>query len=323
MVMSQIFRSFSSNSQISAAEAAQEVLHRFGSKPISARKQLIDPNQVRLLSLTLGRDSLHKGSPSLSEEVPRNGTPIPPGYHLAYFTPAILKDHLGPDGSDQTVNPLPPFTRRMWAGGELKWSKNPEQLLRVGQEVEEVTTIVSAEPKKLKTGVEMILVGVEKQFNAPAGLALTDRRSWVFQKAITEPQSPPPKPRDKPFPEGELRREFVQSEETLFRFSALTFNGHKIHYSRKWCRDVEGHRDCVVHGPLNLINMLDFWRDNRGGDSEIVPMSIAYRALSPLYTGEKYCMLLSKNLDANNNSVWEEEVWDRFGKLAMKGTIVD
>src|SRR5271168_4480777 len=60
---------------------------------------------------------------------------------------------------------------------------------------------------------------------------------------------------------GSHTRDFTQTPVSLFRFSALTFNGHKIHYSKEWCQQVEGHRDIVVHGPLNLINMLDFWRD--------------------------------------------------------------
>lgn len=72
----------------------------------------------------------------------------------------------------------------------------------------------------------------------------------------------------------------------LFRFSALTFNGHKIHYDGSWTRSVEDHPGCVVHGPLNLINMLDYWRDVCGGQG--VPSQIRYRAAQPLYAGDTY-----------------------------------
>lgn len=104
----------------------------------------------------------------------------------------------------------------------------------------------------------------------------------------------------------------------MFRFSALTFNGHKIHYSRDWCRSIEGHRDCVVHGPLNLINMLDLWRDTaKEGIEGALPRSVKYRAMSPLYVGERYRILMS---DAKDKG-WETEIVDSYGNTAMKGTI--
>ncbi|KAH7081237.1 hypothetical protein BKA63DRAFT_462181 [Paraphoma chrysanthemicola] len=301
----------------SASDACSELLTRFHSGPISTRNQFLDANQLHLLSVTLNR------SPT-SFRAPPNGTPIPPGYHLVYFTPSIIESELGLDGTDRTVNPLSPFTRRMWAGGELTWSTDPKSLLRVGQDVRETTTLTSAEPKKLKSGGEMLVVGVEKTFSNEHGVALTDRRNWVFQREIT-PENPikaPPKPQEKPLPEGEYQKDFCQTDTTLFRFSALTFNGHKIHYLPEWCREVEGHRNAVVHGPLNLINILDFWRDTaRGGDGEAVPTSIAYRAMSPLYVGEQYRILLAKGEEKNRE--WRADIWDSFGKQSMKGTIVE
>lgn len=83
---------------------------------------------------------------------------------------------------------------------------------------------------------------------------------------------------------------------TLFRFSALTFNPHKIHYSLPWAREVEGHRDIVVHGPLNLISILDLWRDTKRGDIDygLYPERISYRATSPLYAGDEYRIVLEE-----------------------------
>ncbi|KAH7091562.1 hypothetical protein FB567DRAFT_277147 [Paraphoma chrysanthemicola] len=301
----------------SASDACSELLTRFQSGPISSRNQILDANQLHLLSITLNR------SPT-SFTPPPNGTPIPPGYHLVYFTPSIIESELGLDGTDRTVNPLSPFTRRMWAGGELTWSTDPKSLLRVGQDVRETTTLTSAEPKKLKSGGEMLVVGVEKTFSNEHGVALTDRRNWVFQREIT-PENPIkalPKPQEKTLPEGVYQKDFCQTDTTLFRFSALTFNGHKIHYLPEWCREVEGHRNAVVHGPLNLINILDFWRDTaRGRDGEAVPRSIAYRAMSPLYVGEQYRILLAKGEEKNRE--WKADIWDSFGKQSMKGTIVE
>jgi hydroxyacyl-ACP dehydratase HTD2-like protein with hotdog domain len=307
----------------SAAEACSELLSRFSRGPISIRKQVLDANQLQLLGITLNR------IPTSFSPAPY-GTPVPPGYHLVYFTPSIVESELGLDGTDRTVNPLSPFTRRMWAGGELKWTQSAKSLLRVGQEVQETTTLLSAEPKKLKNGGEMLVVGVEKTFSNEHGVALTDKRSWVFQPALTpdNPIKASPRLPEQPLPTSTHQRDFRQTDTTLFRFSALTFNGHKIHYNKEWCREVEGHRDAVVHGPLNLINMLDFWRDTaREGDTEAVPTSITYRAMSPLYVGETYRILLDEsgkhkaNEDANSGE-WTTEIWDSFGKQSMKGTIV-
>jgi hydroxyacyl-ACP dehydratase HTD2-like protein with hotdog domain len=304
----------------SASDACSELLSRFHNAPVSTRTQLLDGNQLHLLAITLNR------APT-SLQTFANGTPIPPGYHLVYFTPSIVESELGLDGTDRTVNPLSPFTRRMWAGGELIWTQKESALLRVGQQVRETTQLVSAEPKKLKSGGEMLVVGVEKTFENDAGVALVDKRSWVFQREIT-PENPikaPPKPQEKELPTGHMQRDFCQTDTTLFRFSALTFNGHKIHHSPQWCREVEGHRNAVVHGPLNLVNILDFWRDSaQGGGKAAVPKSIAYRAMSPLYVGEPYRILLEKNGDKEISSgEWKADIWDGFGKQSMKGTIVE
>lgn len=118
-----------------------------------------------------------------------------------------------------------------------------------------------------------------------------------------------------PLPEGKYIRDFIQTPVTLFRFSALTFNAHKIHYNREWCREVEGHRDLVVHGPLNLINMVNFWRDVRGGD--VFPKKITYRATSPLYAGEKYRVVMDEEVD----KVTDVKIVDSYGNTSMVGQI--
>lgn len=151
---------------------------------------MLDSNQLQLLSLTLNRPSLFPGSPPLSQSSstgstsPPPGTPLPPGYHLVYFTPAFLEGELGADGTDVSYNPDAPFTRRMWAGGELSWSRGADgkpNLLRVGQEVRETTRVLSAEPKVVKrTGEEMLVVGVEKEFANDDGVALVDRRQGLL-----------------------------------------------------------------------------------------------------------------------------------------------
>jgi hypothetical protein len=137
------------------------------------RSQYLDPNQLQRLSQTLHRPDLHPNLSIISSSPPV-GTDVPPGYHLVYFTPSALEQDLGIDGTDRTFNPLSPFTRRMWAGGELTWVKdNP---LRVGDEVQEATRLLSAEEKTTTDNEALIIVGVEKIFKNRKGIALIDKR---------------------------------------------------------------------------------------------------------------------------------------------------
>ncbi|KAI9376683.1 hypothetical protein BJX61DRAFT_154526 [Aspergillus egyptiacus] len=348
------------SSSNSAAAIAASFLSRFQSLGPQTRIQTLDSNQLRLLSLTLNRPSLFPTFPSLSsttgpaanhaDEI-AHGTPVPPGYHLVYFTPAFLESELGADGTDTSYNPSHPFTRRMWAGGEVVWPRNAEGLpnpLRVGEKVTETTRVLSAEPKVVrKTGEEMIVVGVEKEFRNEGGVSVVDKRNWVFRKALPPPTAttsaasnlPPPSP-PSPNPatcitssSGKTHtRTLRQTAVTLFRFSALTFNPHKIHYSLPWARDVEGHRDIVVHGPLNLISILDLWRDSRtadptkGGQSvdeaglnALFPQRISYRATSPLYAEDEYRIVL-EDLEGGGKS--DVQILTPEGKLGMKAEII-
>ncbi|EFQ99992.1 hypothetical protein MGYG_03000 [Nannizzia gypsea CBS 118893] len=336
----------------SASDIAGKFLAKFQSIGPQKRKQVLDANQLQLLSLTLNKNHLYPGYPPLSVppsqaasqclSAPIVGTPIPPGYHLVYFTPQFLEEHLGPDGTDISYNPDPPFTRRMWAGGEMIWPRSKgdgrPNLLRVGQEATETTRLLSAEPKIIKkTGDEMIVVGVEKVFENENGVALVDKRNWVFRKALkAQPLgSAPLKPKHfasdtlgsqgSPIPPtstGNIYRlSLKQSPVTLFRFSALTFNPHKIHYSMPWAQDVEGHKHIVVHGPLNLISMLSFWRETRKDDDKnpelIVPESIKYRATHPLYADEEYHIVLEDTLESSKVIIYNFE-----GKVSMNAEII-
>lgn len=103
--------------------------------------------------------------------------------------------------------------------------------------------------------------------------------------------------------------------------SAVTFNAHKIHISRDWCRQVEGHRDLVVHGPINMLGILDLHRDVAARGPEYVPKFMTYRAQSPFYVNEKYRIIL--NEDTGGGGKWNAEVVDSFGKVGVKSSIID
>lgn len=179
----QCVRQFSSSArrqQGTAQDAAARLMDTFAGKTAS-RRQLIDGNQLQKLSLTLGRTSI--GAQDVSNRAPPVGTPVPPGHHLVYFTPDGVEADLGPDGSDRTYNAAAPFSRRMWAGGKMQWP-DADKGIRVGDEIEERTTLLSATAKKSRSAGEMVLVEVEKQLEGPRGVAIIDKRSWVFRPEV-------------------------------------------------------------------------------------------------------------------------------------------
>ncbi|EXJ81299.1 hypothetical protein A1O3_07589 [Capronia epimyces CBS 606.96] len=344
-------RSFSSSPKgLSSADAqsvAEAFLDKFSKGQTFVRKQLLDANQLRLFSLTLDRPHIWPRSALLSktleETEPLPGTPIPAGYHLIYFTPAQLPGILGQDGTDASFNPDSPFTRRMWAGGSCHWpgadpNSSRQALLRVGDTVTEVTKVLSCEPKIIrKTGESMLVVGIEKEFrNSKDELCVLDQRSWVFRAAFDASKPVPVVPRPPELSQAELEeaakgkivREYSRSEATLFRFSALTFNAHRIHYDKPWATEVEGHRGVVVHGPMNLLAMLDLWRDetvNQGvgtaRDDVVYPQKITYRATSPVYAREPYRVMM--NADAVDAVEAEVTVVSNDGTTCVKGTVTD
>lgn len=164
-------------------------------------------------------------------------------------------------------------------------------------------------------------------------------RNWVFRKALSASSAPAPAASASSASALEVpsrpafssttasgnthTRTLRQTAVTLFRFSALTFNPHKIHYSTPWARDVEGHKDIVVHGPLNLISILDLWRDTRASASGVdgglvLPEKIAYRATSPLYAEEEYRVVLDEEA---GDGVARVRILRPDGEVAMKAEI--
>ncbi|KEF63275.1 mesaconyl-C4 CoA hydratase [Exophiala aquamarina CBS 119918] len=326
---------------------ADAFLNKFSNGQTFIRRQLLDANQLRLFSLTLDRAHLWpsstRSSKTLEEVEPPSGTPIPPGYHLIYFTPAQLPGILGRDGTDASFNPESPFTRRMWAGGSCHWPgavpNSTPTLLRVGDIATEVTKVLSCEPKVIKkTGESMLVVGVEKEFrNGKDELCVLDRRNWVFRPELDpdKPASLVPKPPELSSADldeaakGKIVREYTRSEATLFRFSALTFNAHRIHYDKPWATEVEGHRNVVVHGPMNLIAILDLWRDesvsqdqgveSMARDNVLFPHSIEYRATNPVYAGEAYRVVMDEAAVGKRKA--EVQIVSNDGTVCMKGTV--
>ncbi|KPI45962.1 Mesaconyl-C(4)-CoA hydratase [Cyphellophora attinorum] len=338
------FSSAAKLQQTDPQAVADSFLSKFANGKTFSRKQLLDANQLRLFSLTLDRPHLWPGSSllakSLEEAEPAQGTPIPPAYHWIYFTPAQLPGILGLDGTDASFNRMH-HLRRMWAGGSVEWpgadpASAQNHFLQVGDTVTETTKLLSCVPKVMKDGNAMLVVGVEKEYHDSKGnLCLIDRRNWVFREALdpSKPATSPKKPTELSQAElderdqGKIVREYNRDELQLFRMSALTFNGHRIHYDKPWATEVEGHRNIVVHGPLNLIAMLDLWRDEsvkqglgKTRDEIIYPRKVDYRATSPVYAGEPYRVLLDAGTLGQHTDA-QVEVRSNDGTKCMKGTV--
>ena len=202
---------------------------------------------VRALSATLDRD----------DALPTAGTRLPELWHWLYFLPHHRQSEIGEDGHAKRGGFLPPvpLPRRMWAGGRLAWE--PGNPLRVGDRAERTSTIASVTHKAGRTG-ELMFVLVRHEVRNERGLALTEEHDIVYRAAAAPGEkapSPTPAPKDAAF-----SREIVPDDVLLFRYSALTFNGHRIHYDRSYVTQTEGYPGLVVHGPLVATLLMDLLR---------------------------------------------------------------
>jgi 3-methylfumaryl-CoA hydratase len=212
------------------------------------RDDLITATPMAALAATLDRD----------EPYPAAGTAVPPLWHWIYFTPLTRASDIGPDGHARRGGFLPPvpLPRRMWAGGRLTFT----QPLRVGEVAQRVSTIQDVSVKQGRSGA-LVFVCVRHAYSGAAGLALTEEHDIVYREApqpgAAQPE-PTPAPRDEQF-----SRIIVPDPVLLFRYSALTFNGHRIHYDRSYTTTEEGYPGLVVHGPLIATLLLDLLRRHR------------------------------------------------------------
>jgi 3-methylfumaryl-CoA hydratase len=213
---------------------------------------VLHPGPANLLRLALGRP----------ERELKEGDPLAPAWLALYFLPRYGPDELRPDGSprDAGVVPPMPMPRRMFAGERVRFHRP----LRLGEAVRRETTLADIALKTGSTGTLVFATVVNRVFGAD-GLAVEDERRTVFReevKAGERNQAPrrDPAPADAPW-----RRRVTPDPILLFRYSALTFNSHRIHYDRRWATETEGYPGLVVHGPLTTTLLIDFARDSSPG----------------------------------------------------------
>lgn len=205
----------------------------------------------------------------------------PLGMHWC-LSPAIAPmSALGPDGHPAKNRDLPPVSapRRMWAGGSVECF-DP---LRIGDHVTRVSTITDIMRKQGRSG-ELWFVAVDHDYLTSRGLAVRERHDIVYRQAATQTASEQRTPDDEPPPARDVRRRWdVHTSPTfLFRYSAISFNGHRIHYDLPYVTEVEGYAGLVVHGPIQATLLLNLATVEHGG----APLRLDYRGLSPAIAGQ-------------------------------------
>ncbi|HEY6006285.1 MAG TPA: MaoC family dehydratase N-terminal domain-containing protein [Anaeromyxobacter sp.] len=210
------------------------------------RVDWVNANHLAAWNATLDRD----------DPFPREGDPVPPGFHWALFPPLARQSELGPDGHARRGGFLPPvpLPRRMWAGSRVRYHAP----LRVGERVQLASVVEKIEEKTGRAGA-LVFVTVHHRVSGGAGLAIDEEQDIVYREA-PKPGAPGQAGPAEPAPRGTWRREIVPDDVLLFRYSALTFNGHRIHYDRRYVTGVEGYAGLVVHGPLIATLLLDLVR---------------------------------------------------------------
>jgi 3-methylfumaryl-CoA hydratase len=252
---------------------------------------------AQFLAATLDRDQAFK-----------LGDTLPEGWHWAYHLEAAKRSELGYDGHAAKGEFLPPIDlpRRMWAGSRFEFVSR----LRFGETSTRRSTITHIEEKTGKSGKLAFVTARHLFFGERDDLRFTEEHDIVYRD-IDADRNP-----DKPIvapaaPSGAEKSITMKPDPVLlFRYSALTFNSHRIHYDLAFCREQEGYRHLIVHGPLLATLLMNFANDNADG----APMkAFTFKAKSPLFCDAPFGLHLKRSGDAMQ--LWAT---NELGGLAME-----
>lgn len=258
---------------------------------------------VAALSATLNR----------AADLPTRGEPLPAVWHWLYFLPLYLNREAGPDGHPQKGGFLPPIMlpRRMWAGSQIDFASP----LHVGDQIRRESTIVSVNEKSGRSGrLIFVKVGHKIYRNQHAHAVVDEYHDIVYREA--------PSPEDKVVAptaapkEGLWQRDWTANELMLFRYSALTFNGHRIHYDRPYVTGVEGYPGLIVHGPLIATLLLDGLR-HQFPSAQV--RRFEFRAIRPTFDIHPFSVCGAPTTDDKTFRLWAR---DHEGWLTMDATAV-
>lgn len=259
--------------------------------------ETIAPFPAQALAATLDREDPPYG----------NGVALPPLWHWCHFLPVHALAEAGPDGHTKRGGFLPPvpLPRRMWAGSRLTFPAP----IRIGETVTRTSRIVSVTMKEGRTG-PLVFVTVRHEYSAEGTLRVSEEHDIVYREAAM-PGAPVPAP---PLaPEGaQWTRTIHPDPVLLFRYSALTFNSHRIHFDQPYVTAVEGYPGLIVHGPLIATMLLDSLRRQK---PDAVVKAFTFRAVSPLFDVADFSV--NGRLEGATARLWATNA---AGGLAMEGT---
>lgn len=259
------------------------------------RTDLITAAPMAALAATFNRD----------DPEPREGDAVPPLWHWLYFLPRDRQSNLAADGHAHRGGFLPPvpLPRRMWAGDRIDFHRP----LRVGETVTRTSRILDVKQKDGRSG-PLVFVIVRHEI----GDALTEEHDIVYREAPKAGEvapAPPPAPA-----RSQWERTIQPDDVLLFRYSALTFNGHRIHYDRRYATEVEGYPGLIVHGPLIATLLVDLLRRN-APDARIA--NFTFRAVSPLFDTAAFTVCGQPDDNEKTIRLWARNAG---GGLAMDAT---
>lgn len=255
----------------------------------------VTPVPVAALAATLDRH----------DPPPRPGDVLPPLWHWLYFLPLSAASDLAPDGHARRGGFLPPVTlpRRMWAGSRFTFAEP----LHIGEAISRTSVIADVSLKQGRAG-PLVFVVVHHRIFGDNGLALTEEHDIVYRGPAQSADISPPRPA----PDNALwRHRIVPDPALLFRYSALIFNAHRIHYDRRYATEIEQYPGLVVHGPLIATLLLDLLRRN----TDRTLSAFQFRAVRPLFDTAPFAVAGRPHDDGSGASLWAE---DAEGFLAMQ-----
>ena len=252
---------------------------------------------VAMLSALLDRD----------DPPPRAGDALPPLAHWLHFLPVHRQSEVGADGHARRGEFLPPvpLPRRMWAGSRIAFLRP----IAIGESIRRTSTIAAVTVKEGRSG-PLVFVTVRHEVSGPGGVALTDEHDIVYRAAAGAAGAPPVAA-----PSGEAWSRAIRPDPVLlFRYSAATFNGHRIHYDHPYATGVEGYPGLVVHGPLVATLLVELLRRNRAG---VELESFAFRALRPLFDTAPFTTCGLPDEPSRSARLWTR---DAEGAITMEAT---
>ena len=275
---------------------------------------IISPVQVRQMAATLDD----------AERMQRPGsTALPAGWHWLYFNPIEVQSLLGDDGHPKRGSFLPPVAlpRRMWAGGRLHWHGE----FQVGASVKKSSEIISVTRKTGRTG-DMVFVTLAHHYTDATDerKLLTEEHDIVYRDMPTETEKAALlalaahiQSGEHAFERAGEHRLVVHADAVmLYRYSAATFNGHRIHYDVDYCRQVEGYPGLVVHGPLIATLLLGFIENRVAPGARI--KSFEFRALRPTFDLSGFHLHASTSSQENTWQLWST---NNIGQIGIEASV--